>query len=432
MRRGGAEGVRQDGNRNFRDSVTPAGNFVSKKSNEKTEPVHAIPGSDTFQTWLLENLDTVPRLDEVIRTQKKGPKRTGDDKDLKKKIADLFREIGDEKRAKRAEEGRDVERAIAELFRALKAEKNAKRAADLEKRIAELLEDNEKSERAAAGADLEKTIAEVFRAIEEFRSGRSVSHATLTRAKELAETWHPELGKSNLLVVLLAGLVVAQKREIESLVKVRQLFTFCQPRQRLKSKQRYDIGRRCVPLVGRIEWEFGGVLPPGESDMNDSAMNCLKPPEPPICLDEILTGGRIDMHGLVSLFGRDRHLLSKLATVPIKNGREISYDYRTVRDIMDALLNEKSRKRKGSMRRRPPKEPWLSDRPLTPWRPVNHFWSVRHYCRSLRGNVREPLRTRVLTGMELRINSLSERVPKDIKSVFLAVIHHHLSDSGKK
>lgn len=57
---------------------------------------------------------------------------------MKNKIAELFREIGDEKRAKRAEDGRDVERAIAELFRALKAEKNAKRSAELEKKIAEL------------------------------------------------------------------------------------------------------------------------------------------------------------------------------------------------------------------------------------------------------------------------------------------------------
>src|SRR5262245_16606935 len=57
--------------------------------------------------------------------------------------------------------------------------------------------------RTRDGSDLDKTIAELFRAIDELKSGRPVSHATLIRAKELAETWHPELGKSNVLVVLL-------------------------------------------------------------------------------------------------------------------------------------------------------------------------------------------------------------------------------------
>lgn len=175
------------------------------------------------------------------------------------------------------------------------------------------------------------------------------------------------------------------------------------------------------------------MRPRGTSDMNDSAMNCLKPPEPPTCLDDIFTGHSVNMQGLVVLFGRERHLLAKLARLGIKKGRETRYGYRTVTDIMNALLSEKPRKRKNSTRRRPPREPWLSDPPSAPdWRPVNAFWDIRHYCRSLRRSVREPLRTRVLTGIEARINGLSEPVPKQIKSAFLAVIRHHLPDSGRK
>jgi hypothetical protein len=353
---------------------------------------------------------------------KKPPKRAEDDRELKKKIAELFRAIGDEKRAILAETGRDVGRAIAALFRTLNDEKNAKRAADLKKKITELLEDNEQSKRAA---DLKKTIAEMFRAIEEWKSSGMVSLGLLDRARELTQSWHPELGKTgDPLVTLLAGLVVAQEREIERLAKL-QLFRRTQPSQEeVKSKQKYDLKRSYVPVVGTIESEFGGVRPPGVWDMHDSVS------EPPTCLDDIFSGHAVNMLGLVQLFGRDRHLLANLVGVRIKKGRPTPYDYRTVKDIMDALLRPQNRK--GSTRGRPSKEPWLSDPPPTDWRPVNHFWSVRHYCRSLRGSVREPLRTRVLTGIEGRINSLSERVPKHIKSAFLAVIHRHLPDSGKK
>jgi hypothetical protein len=291
---------------------------------------------------------------------------------------------------------------------------------------------NKKRRNEQDGGDSEKTIADLFHAIEELKCGRAVSLETLHRARELAESWHSEFGKSsNSLVVLLAGLVVVQKREIQSSVKLRQLFTFSQPEQNLTSKQQYDIARRYVPVVGNIEWEFGGVRPPGTSDMNDSAMNCLKPPDPPTCLDDIFAGHSVNMQALVVLFGRERHLLATLARRRIKKGRETLYDYRTVTDTMDFLLSENPRKRK-KRQRRPSREPWLSDPPAHEWRPVNAFWEVRHYCRSLRSSVRELLRTRVLTGIEARINSLSERVPKHIKSAFLAVIRHHLPDSGKK
>jgi hypothetical protein len=328
-----------------------------RKKEEKTEPVHAIPGSDTWPKWLLEYLDTRPRLDEVIQIQKKDPKR---------------------------------------------------------------IEDR---------GELEKIIVELFRAIEELKSGRPVSHATFEHATELAESWYSEFGKSrNLLVVMLAGLVVAQKRMIESFDKLRQFFDLSRPlpEHKLSAKQRYDIRRRHAPVVGNIEWEFGGVRPPGVTDNNESLIHRHKPPEPPTCLDDIFTGHAVSMQDLVSLFGRDRHLLAKYVGPRIKKGRETLYDYRTVTDITNALLSE-PKKRKTSTRRRPPREPWLSDPPPGPdWRPVIALWHVRHYCRQVRRSVREPLRTRVLTGIEARIDSLSERVPREIKSAFLAVIHRHL------
>jgi hypothetical protein len=164
--------------------------------------------------------------------------------------------------------------------------------------------------------------------------------------------------------------------------------------------------------------------------MNDSAMNCLKPPQPPTCLDDIFCGHAFNMQGLVTLFGTDRHRLSMLAAEK-KKGRKTSYNYRSVTKIMDALLSQPL-KRKSPGRGRPPGQPWLSDPPPAVWHPVNYFWDVRHYCRSFRGNVHESLRIRVLTGIEARINGLSEHVPKHIKSEFLAVICRHLPDSGKK
>jgi hypothetical protein len=351
--------------------------IVNKKSKQNAESLHEI-GRAITQEWILKS--KLPTLDEITRTLKKRPKRTEDDRGLKKKIADLFRSVGNEKRAKRIEASKDVGRAVGELIRVMNTETNAKRTADLAKKFAELFEDMERSRRAAAGGDLEKTIAELFRAIEKLKSDGSVSEGLLARARELAQSWYPEFGKSgHLLVVLLAGLVVAQKRELERLVKLRELFTFGQPRQKLTSKKQYDIARCYVPVVGKIEWEFGGVRPPGTSEMNDSALNCLKPPEPPTCLDEIFRGYAVNMLGLVKLFGIERHRLSILAAEN-KWRLKSPYDYGQVTKIMDALLCQEPRKRKSSSRGRPPGEAWLSDPPPAPdWRPVNAFWDIRHY-----------------------------------------------------
>jgi hypothetical protein len=294
-------------------------------------------------------------------------------------------------------------------------------------RAGRLKENTKKWQRKPLDVDLDKTIARLCQGIEELKSGRPVSQGLVDRARELGQSWHSELGKStNLLLVFLAALVVAQKRHIERLVELGRSFDWPQPPQKLTSKQQYDLERRDVPVVGDIEREFGGVRPPGTRDMYDRL-------EESTCLDAILGGHAVHMQRLVQLFGRDRHLLSKMATVPIKKSRQTLYDYRTVTAIMDALLSEKQRKRRSSTRRRPRREPWLIDPPPAPdWRPVNAFWDVRHYCRSLRGIVREPLRSRVLAGIEQRINSLSGAVPEQIKSAFLVVIRHYIGDSGKK
>jgi hypothetical protein len=404
---------------------------VNKKSQQNAESLQELQEiwRDITRERILKSKLSTP--EKITRTLKKRPKRTEDDRALQKKIAELFRSVGDEKSAKRIEASRDAVRAFGQVIRVINTEKNATRAADLEKKFAELLEDREKSKRATVGGDLEETIAALFRAIEELKSGGSVSQGLVDRARELAEGWYPEFGKSgNRLIVLLAGLVVAQKRHIESLAEFRQLFTFSEPKQKLAKSQRYDPLRDHVPAVGDIEWEFGGVRPANTSDMNDSATNDLKPREPPTCLDDIFCGRAVNMQGLVKLFGIHRHRLSQLLGEN-KKGRETSYDYRQVTNIMDTLL-EKPRKRKSSGRGRSPRQPWLSDPPPTVWHPVNYFWDVRHYCRSLRGNVHESLRSRVLTGIEARINGVSEGVPKRIKSAFLTVIRCHLPDLGQK
>ena len=83
-------------------------------------------------------------------------------------------------------------------------------------------------------------------------------------------------------------------------------------------------------------------------------------------------------------------------------GRKTFYDYRAGVTIIDTLLTEKPREKRGKSGR-PPRIPWLND---------------------------PGLRMRVLSGIEMRINSLS--VQRHIKATFLAVVGRHLPDSGKK
>jgi hypothetical protein len=101
---------------------------------------------------------------------------------------------------------------------------------------------------------------------------------------------------------------------------------------------------------------------------------------------------------LEKLFGIDRHRLSEA----LRGVQKRSYTYLAVAKIMDVLLAEKpakKRKRHG----RSPRNPWLND---------------------------PDVRTRVLTGFEARINSLSVLEP--IKTEFLAVVRRHMPESGKQ
>jgi len=89
-----------------------------------------------------------------------------------------------------------------------------------------------------------------------------------------------------------------------------------------------------------------------------------------------------------------------------RNRRETLYDYRAVKEIMEALLSEKPRERK-TPARGSPRRLWPTD---------------------------STLRTPVLSRIEARLNGLSvpEQIKPHIKAEFLAIVHRYLPDSAKK
>ena len=122
---------------------------------------------------------------------------------------------------------------------------------------------------------------------------------------------------------------------------------------------------------------------------------------PPTCLDKIFARGSVNMRTLEDLFfGIDRHRLRKLLP-GVKKG----YDWQAVVQIMESLLNEELPEGE-KLGRGPPRKVWLYD-PKDPG-----------------------LRTRVLSGIEARLNSLS--VSGKIRTAFLKVIRRYLPDSGNK
>ena len=194
--------------------------------------------------------------------------------------------------------------------------------------------------------------------------------------------------------------------------------------------------------AGLIEYEFGGA---GEAEWRKSMPSGLSgdPPYQPICLDDIFRGGVgevetlpgcvgqpsttvstvTNMQRLEALFGMHRNRFPQ-GLPHRKKGREILYDWLAVVKIMDALLSEKPTTREKGARGGSQRKLWLND-PDDPG-----------------------LRTRVLRGIEKRMNSIpagkhkaallwSARqhifsvIPKHIKAEFLAVIHRHLPDSAK-
>jgi hypothetical protein len=175
----------------------------------------------------------------------------------------------------------------------------------------------------------------------------------------------------------------------------------------LPTKQKYERDKRRSMYrgdVGLIEHEFGRARQQlGQMDpMWQELVRLVQwpPAVPPACLDDIFAGNAVNMLRLEKLFGLNRHRLAE----SLRGVQKRRYDYLAVVKIMDFLLKKKPRK-KGKRPRpgRPPPMPWLNDRDL---------------------------RMRVLSGIEARINSLSVR--KEIAIAFLAIVHRHLPNSGKK
>jgi hypothetical protein len=171
-----------------------------------------------------------------------------------------------------------------------------------------------------------------------------------------------------------------------------------------KPKKNWDRTKRRGYWLDSIEHQFGGQL---EADFRKSmSLILLTNPDAykrllsqsQACLDGIFAGETANMQKLLSLFyAVPRKRLSEILKDQPgrRKGREIVYRWRAVLLIMKTLLNEPSNRHEwaGGKARRI----WLSDREL---------------------------RTRVLTGIEARINTLS--VPQDIRSAFLDVIHAYL------
>jgi hypothetical protein len=256
------------------------------------------------------------------------------------------------------------------------------------------------------------------------------------------------LAAENDLGAILVDLVGLQKAEIEHMRRFHQLCEWAKshapekldtvefahfrelakwispsyPHPKLTPKQRSDRERQGYTWragVGLIEYEFGGV---GEAEWRKSSLSgALGEPYEPMCLDDILRGGvgevkmlpsfagspssaidrRANMRRLQEWFGMHRNRFPR--KLPSRRmGREILYDWRAVVKIIDALLSEKLGEHKRATRGAP-RRLWLSD---------------------------PGLRTRVLSGIAARINSLS--VSGDIARAFLEVVRDHLADSAKK
>jgi len=195
---------------------------------------------------------------------------------------------------------------------------------------------------------------------------------------------------------------------------------------KLTPKQKGELERQGYNWrgVGLIEYEFGGK---GEAEWRKLPLSgAFSELYRPTCLDEILrsgvgkieklpgfTGGLpittdtgTNMQRLQELFGMHRNRFYKYLrdSENTRSGRKRLYGYRHILQIMKGLLSENTRKRTAA--RGAPRRIWLSD-PDDP-----------------------NLRTRVLSGIAGRINSVS--VSNDIGRAFLEVVRPHLSDSAKK
>ena len=206
------------------------------------------------------------------------------------------------------------------------------------------------------------------------------------------------------LSLLLAGLVVALRREHHLVERIRQHFPGVL--DRLNQISSYEDAAKLAlnwegaqpkptpgevyerkraashrPGIGLIQQQFG-VVP-----HSFSGFSPLLSESPPDCLDKILRRGRVSMLYLEELFGFGHDRFPK----NLNGRRDRRYDFRDVFKIMKALLSDRRRKKRGR-----PRELWL-DKPDDP-----------------------ELTTRVLNAIEQRMNSLSVR--EEIRGKFLSVV----------
>jgi hypothetical protein len=175
-----------------------------------------------------------------------------------------------------------------------------------------------------------------------------------------------------------------------------------------------------------IEYQFGGAA---EAEKARYGL-----PYEPTCLDDMFAGSSVNMQRLEALFDMHRKRLAEA----LQNVQKRRYDHLAVVAIMGFLLKKPRKKRKKSRPGRP-RKPWLDSLDL---------------------------RTRVLSGIEARINGIAELLSSIVMEEFdlskltdrelalagtvfehfrgyaewhekiadplLAVVHRHLSNSGKK
>jgi len=315
-------------------------------------------------------------------------------------------------------------------------------------------------------ADLSSAIiTDLSRAIEDLVSRRKRPEeleGIIDEAKTLARQWkdpysakrpkdrRPLFAVSNSTMVLLAGLVVALKRDHEFLERIRSRFPneleelqsavlYAQLREWGEAAAEWDYAlKRPKPkptprqvseekrskwhrsFRNSIEYQYGcGLVADLRKSrafrgLSDAALQWLGA----TCLDKIFAGDPVNMQGLEELFWMDRcrfptkELLS-LSVEDRRDRRKRVYGWRAVRKIMDFLLRETREfllKEKSGKRKQPvlgpPRKLWLYD-PKDP-----------------------DLLLRVLKGIEASLNSLS--VDDDIKAEFMKVIRRYLPDSAKK
>jgi hypothetical protein len=280
-------------------------------------------------------------------------------------------------------------------------------------------------------------IADLQEALEDLVHRRKQpGEGILIEARELAREWkvkgRPLFGEGS--TMLLAALVVALKREVELLERIRSRFPdkleelqsavlyaqIREFREALESAQDKPTPRQVSEkkrskwhrhFHNSIEYQFGGGL---VADLRKyTALRGLSDAElqwlGATCLDKIFAGDPVNMQTLEDLFfGIGRKRLGKL----LLGGRKKRwYDWRDVIRIMESLLKEtqefllkeKERKRKKPVLG-PPRKVWLYDK-------------------------KDPdLLPRVVKRIEARLNSFS--VDEDIKAAFLKVVYDHLQGIG--